>query len=65
MKHLCTCGTRSGSKARFCGGCGQPMATVKAAAALRANGFYEETSPEAREVLFKSAYAGVLTKGAA
>jgi hypothetical protein len=52
------CGTRCRKKASYCGECGQPLAAQKTADALAAAGFYAETSPEQRDVIYKTAAAG-------
>ena len=49
--------------ASYCHMCGSPLATVKAAAALRSAGFYREPDPAAREVIYKRVTT-TLTKSA-
>jgi hypothetical protein len=56
------CSTPNGAKANFCAECGSSLASVKAAAALRSAGYYDDPSPEGREVIYKSVSSGVLTE---
>lgn len=59
------CMAASEATASFCHMCGKSLASVKAAAALRSAGYYDNPSAEGRELIYKTVSSGVLTKAGA